>query len=179
MSSLNHKFLSLMAFTLLLTSCGGGGSSINNSLEISYDYTTGNPSSLEQANSNILLGSEKNLPYDGPSGNTFSSLSQAHSTLNNGLSYPIATRDTLANNVWSSGWTGKGIKVGILDSFNSNGRIDSHGDWVSLVLNSISQEANTILSNLPSGDLSITLQNANSAFDYLNTNEYYIVNNSW
>ena len=55
MSSLNHKFLSLMAFTLLLTSCGGGGSSINNSLEISYDYTTGNPSSLEQANSNILL----------------------------------------------------------------------------------------------------------------------------
>ena len=179
MSSLNHKFLSLMAFTLLLASCGGGGSSINNSLEISYDYTTGNPSSLEQANSNILLGSERNLPYDGPSGNTFSSLSQAHSTLNNGLSYPIATRDTLANNVWSSGWTGKGIKVGILDSFNSNGRIDSHGDWVSLVLNSISPEANTILSNLPSGNLSTTLQNANSAFDYYNTNEYYIVNNSW
>ena len=179
MSSLNYKFLSLMAFTLLLTSCGGGGSSIKNSLEISYDYTTGNPSSLEQANSNILLGSERNLPYDGPSGNTFSSLSQAHSTLNNGLSYPIATRDTLANNVWSSGWTGKGIKVGILDSFNSNGRIDSHGDWVSLVLNSISPEANTILSNLPSGNLSTTLQNANSAFDYYNTNEYYIVNNSW
>ena len=179
MSSLNPKFLSLMAFTLLLTSCGGGGSSIKNSLEISYDYTTGNPSSLELANSNILLGSERNLPYDGPSGNTFSSLSQAHSTLNNGLSYPIATRDTLANNVWSSGWTGKGIKVGILDSFNSNGRIDSHGDWVSLVLNSISPEANTILSNLPSGNLSTTLQNANSAFDYYNTNEYYIVNNSW
>ena len=71
MSSLNHKFLSLMAFTLLLTSCGGGGSSIKNSLEISYDYTTGNPSSLEQANSNILLGSERNLLYDGPSRNTF------------------------------------------------------------------------------------------------------------
>ena len=179
MSSLNHKFLVLMAFTLLLASCGGGGSSINNSLEISYDYTTGNPSSLDQANSNILLGSERSLPYDGPSGNTFSSLSQAHNTLNNGLFYPVATRDTLANNVWSSGWTGKGIKVGILDSFNSNGRIDSHGDWVSLVLNSISPEANTILSNLPSGNLSTTLQNANSAFDYYNTNEYFIVNNSW
>ena len=179
MNSLNHIFLNLMASTLLLASCGGGGSSINNSLEISYDYTTGNPSSLDQANSNILLGSERSLPYDGPSGNTFSSLSQAHNTLNNGLFYPVATRDTLANNVWSSGWTGKGIKVGILDSFNSNGRIDSHGDWVSLVLNSISPEANTILSNLPSGNLSTTLQNANSAFDYYNTNEYYIVNNSW
>lgn len=179
MNSLNHIFLNLMASTLLLASCGGGGSSINNSLEISYDYTTGNPSSLDQANSNILLGFERSLPYDGPSGNTFSSLSQAHNTLNNGLFYPVATRDTLANNVWSSGWTGKGIKVGILDSFNSNGRIDSHGDWVSLVLNSISPEANTILSNLPSGNLSTTLQNANSAFDYYNTNEYFIVNNSW
>ena len=179
MNSLNHNFLNLMASALLLASCGGGGSSINNSLEISYDYTTGNPSSLDQANSNILLGSERSLPYDGPSGNTFSSLSQAHNTLNNGLFYPVATRDTLANNVWSSGWTGKGIKVGILDSFNSNGRIDSHGDWVSLVLNSISPEANTILSNLPSGNLSTTLQNANSAFDYYNTNEYFIVNNSW
>ena len=179
MNSLNHNFLNLMASALLLASCGGGGSSINNSLEISYDYTTGNPSSLDQANSNILLGFERSLPYDGPSGNTFSSLSQAHNTLNNGLFYPVATRDTLANNVWSSGWTGKGIKVGILDSFNSNGRIDSHGDWVSLVLNSISPEANTILSNLPSGNLSTTLQNANSAFDYYNTNEYFIVNNSW
>ena len=179
MNSLNHNFLNLMASALLLASCGGGGSSINNSLEISYDYTTGNPSSLDQANSNILLGFERSLPYDGPSGNTFSSLSQAHNTLNNGLFYPVATRDTLANNVWSSGWTGKGIKVGILDSFNSNGRIDSHGDWVSLVLNSISPEANTILSNLPSGNLSTTLQNANNAFDYYNTNEYFIVNNSW
>ena len=179
MNSLNHNFLNLMASTLLLASCGGGGSSINNSLEISYNYTTGNPSSLDQANSNILLGSERSLPYDGPSGNTFSSLSQAHNTLNNGLFYPVATRDTLANNIWSSGWTGKGVKVGILDSFNSNGRIDSHGDWVSLVLNSISPEANTILSNLPSGNLSTTLQNANSAFDYYNTNEYFIVNNSW
>ena len=46
-------------------------------------------------------------------------------------------------------------------------------------MNSISPEANTILSNLPSGNLSTTLQNANSAFDYYNTNEYYIVNNSW
>ena len=179
MNSLNHNFLNLMVSTLLLASCGGGGSSINNSLEISYDYTTGNPSSLDQANSNILLGSERSLPYDGPSGNTFSSLSQAHNTLNNGLFYPVATRDTLANNIWSSGWTGKGVKVGILDSFNSNRRIDSHGDWVSLVLNSISPEANTILSNLPSGNLSTTLQNANSAFDYYNTNEYFIVNNSW
>ena len=179
MNSLNHIFLNLMVSTILLASCGGGGSSINHSLEISYDYTTGNPSSLDQANSNILLGFERSLPYDGPSGNTFSSLSQAHNTLNNGLFYPVATRDTLANNVWSSGWTGKGVKVGILDSFNSNGRIDSHGDWVSLVLNSISPEANTILSNLPSGNLSTTLQNANSAFDYYNTNEYFIVNNSW
>ena len=63
-----------------------------NSLEISYDYTTGNPSSLEQANSNILLGSERNLPYDGPI--FFFSKSLKF------LSYPI----TLANNVWSSGW---------------------------------------------------------------------------
>ena len=53
MSSLNNKFLNLMASTLLLASCGGGGSSITNPLEISYNYTTGNPSSLEQANSNI------------------------------------------------------------------------------------------------------------------------------
>ncbi len=179
MSSLNHKFLRLIVLGLLMASCSGKGSSINNSLEISYDYTTGNPSSLEQANANILLGSKRNLPYDGPSGNTFFSLSQAHSTLNNGLFYPVATRDTFANKVWSSGWTGKGVKVGILDSFNSNGRIDSHGDWVSLVLNSISPEANTIFSNFQSGNLSIALQNSYSAFDYYNTNEYFIVNKSW
>ena len=144
-----------------------------------YDYTEGPSSSLSQANSSILLDTESSLPYDGPSGNSFSSLTQAHSFLNFGFTYPIATRDTGANTAWSNGWTGKDVKVGILDSFNSNSRIDSHGDWVSLVVNSVAPETNVLLSNLPSGDLSTTMQNANNAYDYYNTNEYFIVNNSW
>ena len=164
---------------LLMSSCGGGGGISNNPPELSYDYTEGFASTLSQANSKILLGTESNLPYDGPSGNSYLSLNQAHSSLNSGFTYPIATRDTKASTAWSQGWTGKGIKVGILDSFNSNSRIDSHGDWVSVVVNSVAPETDVILTNLPSGDLSSTIQNANNAYSYYNINDYFIINNSW
>ena len=164
---------------LLISSCGGNGGFSNNPPELLYDYTEGVPSTLSQANSKILLGAESNLPYDGPSGNSYLSLTQAHSSLNSGFAYPIATRDTKASTAWSQGWTGKGIKVGILDSFNSNSRIDSHGDWVSVVVNSVAPETDVILTNLPSGDLSTTIQNANSAYSYYNINNYFIINNSW
>ena len=173
------KLLILFKFLLVFSSCGGGGGFSGNPPSLVYDYTEGQSSSLSQANSSILLDTESSLPYDGPSGNSFSSLTQAHSSLNFGFTYPIATRDTGANTAWSNGWTGKDVKVGILDSFNSNSRIDSHGDWVSLVVNSVAPETNVLLSNLPSGDLSTTIQNANNAYDYYNTNEYFIVNNSW
>ena len=164
---------------LLISSCGGNGGYSNNPPELSYDYTEGFASTLSQANSKILLGTESNLPYDGPSGNSYLSLNQAHSSLNSGFEYPIATRDTNASTAWSQGWTGRGIKVGILDSFNSNSRIDSHGDWVSVVVNSVAPETDVILTNLPIGDLSTTIQNANSAYSYYNINNYFIINNSW
>ena len=170
----------LLKITLITSSCGGGGGVVSSSPEItSYNYTLGTMSSLSSAKDNVLLGSERGLPYDGPSGNSFSTLDQANRTLNAGYVYPIATRDTNANSAWSNGWTGKDVKIGLLDSFNSNGRIDSHGDWVSLVINSVAPETNVILSNLSVSGLETTIQNSNNMYEYYNSNGYYIVNNSW
>ena len=171
-----------LLFILTLLGCGGGGSSQTESLSTSgfstYHYSEGQPSSINSANSNILLGNNRSLPFDF-NGVSYPSLENAHSILNNGYSYPIATRDTLANDSWQKGWTGKDVKVGIIDVFNSNGKIDSHGDLVFLVINSVSPEVDHYSFNLSSGSESQILSSASSANTYFNDNGYHIVNNSW
>src|SRR6056300_503987 len=114
---------SFILFTL--SACGGGG--------VSYDYTEGTPSSESSADTTISNSSEMSLPYTSPGGTYYSSLQNANTSLNTGGDM-VATEDTNARAAWSSGWTGKNVKIGIADDFNSNGHIDTHGDWVSIIV---------------------------------------------
>ena len=140
--------LSIFLIPLFLSSCGGGGSNVVSSSAsvVPYNYTQGSKSSLLAAQNNIMLGSSNSLQYKAPNGTTYSSLTLAHSSLNS-TDYPIASNDTNASTAWANGWTGLGVKVGIADSFNSNGVVDSHGDWVTVVVGSVAPEATYGLSN--------------------------------
>ena len=76
--------------------------------------------------------------------------------------------------------TGKNVKVGIADSFNSNGRIDAHGDWVALVQSSVAPEATVEYADvLSSPSLVGLVSDITWAYDYFETNGYHIINNSW
>ncbi len=169
----------------LIISCGGGGGGGSGSGPVtSYDYTVGTASNASNANNNLLLGSNSSLPYTASNGSSYASLTAANNALNGGGN-PIATQDTSASTAWSSGWTGSGVKVGVVDNFNSNSQIDVHGDWVSLVINSVAPEATLGLSNISNlGDpcnatVSSQMNAVENAYDAMENQGYHIVNNSW
>jgi hypothetical protein len=166
----------LILMALFLSSCGSAPSSAALS---PYNYTQGSVSSLTAAENNLMLGVSNSLQYIAPNGTSYSSLTSANNTLNSGA-YPIATIDTNVASVWADGWTGLNVKVGIADSFNSNGIIDSHGDWVSVVVGSVAPEATLGYSNtLYASSLEQLLYNVGQSYDEFETNGYHIVNNSW
>lgn len=133
------------------------------------DYYLGTPSSETNAISGLFLGDKKTWGYG-----SHDSLLDAHAAENATFDTPIASRDTNARNQWRLGWTGKDVKVGVLDEFNSNEILDTHGDQVSLVVNSVAPEA-----QLTTYNFTLTQQAAEDAFQNLNTQEVYIINNSW
>lgn len=158
----------LSAAASILSGCGGGGGAA-----YQYDYTQGTPSSETSADS--AIASSSSLPYDDGNGNSYSSLAVASNTLNGGGDL-IATTDTGARNAWQSGWTGKNVKIGIADEFNSNGRIDTHGDRVSVVAESVAPEATYSYQNALGSSRSMTTQ---EALDYFEANGYHIINASF
>ncbi len=165
-----------------LSACGGGsGGGVS---PVTYDYSQGTPSTLSNATTNLLLSSSSGLPYTALDGTSYLSLTAANNALNTG-NYPIASRDTSASDAWVDGWTGAGVKVGIADSFNNNGQIDAHGDWVALVTNSVAPESSLSLSNVLGGggcggiSLEQLMLNMTSAYDSFEANGFHIVNNSW
>lgn len=158
-----------------LTACGGGGGGT----AYQYDYTQGTPSSEATADSIINNSATMRLPYVAPDQTTYSSLSSANTILNNGGD-AVATVDTNARAAWRQGWTGRNVKVGIADSFNANGVIDSHGDWVAIVQSSVAPEATIGMQDvLSSSTLVGFLGDINSAYSYFEANGYHIINNSW
>ena len=66
------------------------------------------------------------------------------------------------------------MKVGVVDEFNTDEIINTHGDKVSLVINSVAPEA-----ELTSYAFSLTQDDAETAFQNLNAQEVHIINNSW
>ena len=157
-----------------LTACGGGGSSA-----IPYDYSQGIPSSEASAVRTIANSTAYSAPYRAPNGIYYSSLSEANVELNNNGD-AIATRDTNARFAWQQGWTGKNVKVGIVDWFNSNGVVDSHGDWVAVVQSSVAPEATVAMRDVQlSSSLVGLLASVNWAYDYFEHSGYHIINNSW
>ena len=83
----------------------------------------------------------------------------------------MATVDTNARSAWQQGWTGKNVKVGIADSFNTNGRIDAHGDWVTLVQSSVAPEATVEYADvLSASTLAGLILDVSAAYDYFEAN---------
>lgn len=174
-----QKLAIVLAMSVILFGCGGEANLVPAPSPVPHDYTQGSASSLTAAQNNIMLGSANSLSYIAPNGATYSSLTAAHSTLNSTI-YPVATNDTNVSSVWADGWTGLNVKVGIADSFNSNGVIDSHGDWVSVVVGSVAPEATLGYSNaLSASSIAQVFANIGQAYDAFEANGYHIVNNSW
>lgn len=176
----SYRKLLFIVILLAQSACGGGGGGAT----VTYDYNEGTPSAPSNVASNLLLASNSSLPYTALDSTSYVSLFDANIALNSG-SVPIASQDTSASVAWDDGWTGSGVKVGIADSFNNNGQVDAHGDWVSLVTNSVAPEATMSLANVLGsggcGGISLTqlMTNITAAYDSFETNGYHIVNNSW
>lgn len=150
------------------------GSGEDYTSEFGSTYEIGTPSTRAATSSALFLGTLlREQPYDAPSGGSYGSLFAAHSALNSG-DVPIASTDTGATHQWDDGWTGKGVKVAVLDQFTDNDRIDSHGDLVSLVVNSVAPEATLEMRN---SDLEMA--SAFTAWADFDANDFHIVNNSW
>ena len=160
---------------ILLVGCGNDTntipqSSFKQTTIQHYDYSQGEASALTEWHTKAPIL----LPYKTPYGTTYATLGQAHTSLNAGAD-PIATIDTQAKDAWIDGWTGKGVKVGVADIFNSNHVLDTHGDWVSIVIGSVAPEANVDLRHALTGNFT----DIETTFDYFETNGYHIINNSW
>ena len=137
--------------------------------EFGADYYLGTPSSDGNAVSGLFLGAKRTWAYG-----AYDSLIDAHAATNTNFTTPIASRDTNARSQWQLGWTGKDVKVGVLDEFNTNEILDTHGDKVSIVVNSVAPEA-----QLTSYNFTLTQQAAEEAFQNLDAQDVHIINNSW
>jgi subtilisin family serine protease len=167
---------------LLVANCGGGGGSGNSqSISQSYNFSQGQKSSEGAATEALAVNDRRfSLPYRAPNGNYYSSLAKAHVSLNGSGTDLVATADTRARYAWKDGWTGKGVKIGVADRFNSNGVIDAHGDWVAIVAASVAPEAKFGYQDvLGAYSLLGLVGNVDAAYDYFERNGYHIINNSW
>jgi hypothetical protein len=172
----------------LLIACGGGGTTSDGGAvgggasppaATSYNYNQGTPSSESSADLTIASSAEYSLRYIAPDGTSYNSLADAKTVLNSGGD-AVATIDTNARAAWQQGWTGKNVRIGITDSFNSNGVVDSHGDWVAIVQSSVAPETTVAMRDvLSSSTLVGLIGDVNSAYDYFEANGYHIINNSW
>ena len=142
--------------------------------ELGSEYALGTPSTLTAATEALFLGAQADLPYEADNGDVYPSLRNAHQQLSPLANLPIASLDTSANVQWNQGWTGKGVNVAVVDEFNSNDRIDSHGDKVALVVNSVAPEADIFFY-----DFLFINASAETAWENMNTNGYFIANNSF
>tara|TARA_B110000971_G_scaffold221401_1_gene268372 strand:+ start:1927 stop:3081 length:1155 start_codon:yes stop_codon:yes gene_type:complete len=151
-----------------------GGSPEDYTREFGSTYEIGTASTRSATSSVLFLGTSlRELPYDAPSGTSYGSLFAAHTALNTG-DIPIASTDTSATTQWDAGWTGKGVKVAVLDEFADNGRIDSHGDLVSIVVNSVAPEATLEMRNFD-----FLMSSAFTNWADFDANDFHIVNNSF
>ena len=163
------RYTALLCSVCFLASCGGG--------KFNYDYRQGDKSTEAAAESAAFSTSgTMALPYDDANGNSYASLTAARIALNGDGNDFVATTDTGARAAWKQGWTGKGVKVGIPDDFDANGRWDDHGDWVAIVIGSVAPEADMYGIDMIGGNRTMT---ADEALAWFEDNDYHIINGSW
>ena len=180
--------LAAAGLALLLAACGGdsnpsassGFNPPKDSTIPGYDLTLGVPSTESSARAALFGGVFARLPYYAPNGEAYSSVFEANRILNEGKDFlPIAAYDTRADRAWKLGWTGKGVRVGVLDYFNSNNTIDSHGDWVAVVVHSVAPEAVLSTERLDEYPNRDPISNQIAAGNKFAEKGFDIINNSW
>ena len=203
------KVITVIIATTMLAACGGGGGggnsvssrntgiasrpAANTNAPFPYDSTQGTPSNFagavdgfrtfyEAEFSDTLTSSQIQQLKAIPQANF---LNEVHSQS------MIATRDTRADAAWRSGWTGKGVKVGHLDDFqtkdipfNPDGilTLKSHGGLTRLVTFQVAPEIDHSARQLTlTCSVTDTTQRnqITSGYNHFNQNGYHIVNNSW
>lgn len=187
----SHLSLGLMLMLAIsLAACGGGGGGGSNSsanvsarntsgttnvaAPTSPDYSVGMTSSEEAAIGSLFLGAQKAQPYVSSRGTQYSSLGYAQARLNANKPLPIASLDTKAWHQWRLGWTGKGIDIAVLDAFSNNDVLDTHGERVALVANSVAPEANIV-----SYHFDYSTSAAERAWETMSARGHFVVNNSF
>ena len=137
-------------------------------------YALGTTSSETAAHAGLFFGPDKDQSYKSSHGTLYGSLESAQTQLNLHTDLPIASLDTHASSQWSLGWTGKNTTIGVVDTFSDNRSIDTHGERVSLVINSVAPEADII-----SYPFDYTSASAERAWEQMNANQHFIANNSF
>ena len=100
---------------------------------------------------------------------------------------PRPTLDTESDKAWDLGWTGKGVKVGVVDEFTSaQVGLLAHGYATRAIVAQMAPEADighVSLSLRLSGNIMTDITNldgvAKTAYDTLQTSQHYIINSSF
>jgi hypothetical protein len=171
----------IVVLSIALTACGGGGGGGGDggapsvtSRNTAPDYSLGTASNAMAAYDKLLLGTQKTQAYKSNYGTSYASLAYAHARLNANRKLPIASVDTHAASQWEQGWTGKGVSIGVLDAFSNNDVLDTHGERVALVANSVAPEA-----DIHNHHFNYSTSAAERAWERMSANGHYIANNSF
>ena len=101
--------------------------------------------------------------------------------------FPRPTIDTESDKAWDLGWTGKGVKVGVVDDFTSaQSNLLAHGYATRAIVAQMAPEADIGHVSLDlrlSGNIMTDITNldgvAKTAYDTLQTSQHYIINSSF
>ena len=137
-------------------------------------YTIGTSSTQQAALGNLFFGNDDSLSYVANNGRFYQSLAEAHNTLSPDQTMPIASQDTNAYVQWQNGWTGKNVAIGIVDSFSNNRSVDTHGEKVALIANSVAPQAEIV-----NYHFNYSIAGAERAWEKMNAAKHFIANNSF
>ncbi len=196
----SKKIFTIIMATTMLAACGGGGgggsktsTSPAASAPFPYDSTQGTPSNFADAVDGFRTFYEAEFSDTLTSSQIqqLKAIPQADFLNQINSQSLIATRDTRADAAWRSGWTGKGVKVGHLDDFQTRDILfapegiptfKSHGGLTRLVTFQVAPEIDHSARQM-TFSCSVTeatrRNQVTSAYNHFNQNGYHIVNNSW
>ncbi len=198
LSLTNKLFITAVLLSLTLAGCGGGGGGTGGTISdggnpspivkdpnqappgaepadpIDPTDPIGSGSNYQAAFDNLFFGRGESLSYVANNGQFYQSLAAAHDTLNPDQTMPIASQDTNAYVQWQNGWTGKNVAIGVVDGFSDNQSIDTHGEKVALIVNSVAPEAGIV-----NYHFNYTITGAERAWERMNAAKHFIANNSF
>ncbi len=191
-----------LGFSLALAACGGGGGGGSTSppstrptgdITFPFDSTQGTPSTyinaLTSFKENYLDLLSDTFSSSHQTALRFRTPTQYGEFLDNGAVQ--VTSDTNAQNAWRQGWTGKGVKVGHLDDFQTEDisftasvpfNRESHGNLTRVVTFLVAPEIDHSAQQLTFGcNVADHVQEGqiNEAYAHFEAQGYHIVNNSF